>query len=1354
MEAKIDDYIARKEIKELGLFLDTVDIQEIKKLMINILKDDSKFYIENGSGCFAIICALFKALAIDELKGEKNAYEDRNGKRGTIIHEIVGWLIEKGSDTSSFFDKVISDLVGICVNEIAISTTDSPVMIGIFVEITTCIIHAIQRGNSLHGKLFSFLPTLLSAFDSCNEVVTFPSGQNSTGHSMSGQDYKNYVLSKLCNTKWHANNVLSLAGEFRDITMSNEQLNFVVEKIMSHFDVMDFNGIPPLIYQMLLLSRKGQKRLILQGITEFFNRLDDEIKYSQDDANEHKNNNSVDRSFSQLSHMEGIVIIHICFAITQDQELGNEFIKYMKSGKTSSLKPFNIACLLSIARIHRFEDQALDFLKTSILTVFKDMEKLEKAKWISKVDISEIISSLPLIDLFRNIIRKTSFGWDQVTQSLVQLGVILMDLAVPSASWGKVDTIRSKKGILITTNMVKDLGTKILLEMFKIHDMVRAEILDQIQSRIISKSSSVEYFLDLLESIVKETPEFLYNYITRIKGTIEYLSFLSVTTADNLLKAIQPLLYTNQSLRDGLMVILRKGLFTKELEGRQIALIGYLRLLKMPAMHNREICPKPQMPSDVMLSDNRTALSFEIIGNLRKCFSQQPQLRLTLYEGLLELMDIHQCGNPIIPIIFDILYSHFQKFFEQRSSLYATVHIENCIETLNGEPYILEPLPYLLVCLSKSIAIFKKMIEGNEGISKSNETELEESKMKLQTLIDQLVHSDMSEFMIYPNADFRMNSKEGSRNNMCASILLGMYEAAIEHTFSASEPTSQSSDTILRLFKRYTALFEVLKEKSANARGRKTVTSITENSILSFKCTTELCKFTLQDINDTEVDAANLVLRSDAAFVKYITAVAHNKISQIMSNFNLEDEKTFGYCASLAQVFMNEFIKSNKTSVATRQDNNSKKDKGKSVFAIAIESLALLIQTVSFCWPNKLIDFLALSYPSEIADLNDLNGWLDLYIREFEQLFIISLNERIPHIKEALGLFQTITLLSSHFIDSIDTFESYGHLEQLVTWLRALCKERAIEDAILAKNIVSLLIRLEKDMPDFETSAEIAHDMLSVLGDINGNTDGIEVNPKFVIVNPRTSGIICNILIGFIENMYEEIEWFLTRMKLICSIKDKDLDREKVNMTDVEQIICSRLTTIINTMIYMEQTSLQDSSSEPLIKCLQKTYKVMIALIKYKIAEGGEILKHFIDVIELTGLKLTENLYSLLLAFGSKPELNRVQLGKKRKPKTKPTAQKARIARESKIIPDLIFLLEQYERYLIQLTKKSKVDLTQYIKRATNRDFKIKTDMMNELGDNDKSAKKPTNQEAEEHEDDDNDEEVVLRSRQTKRRRS
>ena len=136
-----------------------------------------------------------------------------------------------------------------------------------------------------------------------------------------------------------------------------------------------------------------------------------------------------------------------------------------------------------------------------------------------------------------------------------------------------------------------------------------------------------------------------------------------------------------------------------------------------------------------------------------------------------------------------------------------------------------------------------------------------------------------------------------------------------------------------------------------------------------------------------------------------------------------------------------------------------------------------------------------------------------------------------------MGLFQTIILLSSHFTDSIHNSESHGHLEQLVTWLRTQCEERAIEDTILAKSIISPLIKLEKDISNFEISAEIAHDMLTVLGDINGATDRSETNPKFAIVNPRTSGIICTILIGFIETIYEEIEWFLTRMKLMCNVK-------------------------------------------------------------------------------------------------------------------------------------------------------------------------------------------------------------------------
>ena len=40
-------------------------------------------------------------------------------------------------------------------------------------------------------------------------------------------------------------------------------------------------------------------------------------------------------SKDQLRHMEGTVILHITFAVKQDQDLGKEFVKYLKVFKFS-----------------------------------------------------------------------------------------------------------------------------------------------------------------------------------------------------------------------------------------------------------------------------------------------------------------------------------------------------------------------------------------------------------------------------------------------------------------------------------------------------------------------------------------------------------------------------------------------------------------------------------------------------------------------------------------------------------------------------------------------------------------------------------------------------------------------------------------------------------------------------------------------------------------------------------------------------------------------------------------------------------------------------------------------------------
>ncbi|CAJ0909279.1 14558_t:CDS:10 [Entrophospora sp. SA101] len=1200
MDKRIIECSSKKEFDQLGKYLDEVDINEILNLVNTLLNDESKFCKNDEYGCLSIIAAIFKSSVIDDYLENYELQELRNKRHAIIIKEIIKWLSGKNDENSPLLESTLNDLI-------SLSSLDSPITVQIFVECINCIIQAIGSCRPLYKKFFSFLPNLMYILEPWTEMLILPSGE-----SMTIQDYKYYLISKMCCSRWNTKNVLSLTGELRDIQMSDNELELVINKILRQFDSTEINELPLLIFQLLLLSRKGHKNLVLKGISEYFSALDEEIKESHN-QNDEKQNNSMDSiSYTQLNIMEGTIIIHINFAITQDQELGNEFLRYMKSGKASLLTPFNLCCLLSMARIHRFQDLS------SIMAVYKDKEKLESAKWISsnynnnnnhvyflmldgylynkslfifilELDISQIVSLIPLDDLFKKVLKKTSFGYDNVIQSLVQLGTFIMDSTISSASCVKIT--EKKIGSKTPNEAASDLGVIILLEMFKMHEMVRVEILDQIQSRVVSRSPSVGHFLTLLEIIVKEKPDSLNDYIQRIKGTLDHFSLLPSYIADHLLRALQPIIYRNISIRV-----------------------------------------------------------------LRKCYSQQSQIRLSLYEGLSKLMDDIQDLNPVI---FDILYFQFQRFLEMQTDVHFTVNLETCIETNNGTPSIVEPLPRLFSCLSKSITSYKK--KQNSGQDEFDESQLSECVNKLDLLAEKFAYSEMIEFRINEDADYKMVTNVGIQNNMCASLLLGCYEASIEYIFFSREKNNDTSNLILKLFNKYLELFMILKEKSVNARGRKTVASVTEYSILSFKCIVELFQLTFNTFDCQISNNAGTILRSNSDFVNYITALAHNKISQITTNFDPGDQSTLKYCISLAQVFMNEFIKKNKANINCLQIDN----KNQSILATAIESFMLLCKVILKCWPDKLMDFLEMSYPSDE-----------------KKLIITSLSEQIPRIKEASELCQIITLLSSYFTFNSNDNQSKGH-QELIIWLRMLCKEHAIDNVALTKIIVSMLIKLEKEMSDFDIVSEFGRDILSVLGgcDVYSESDESQM-PKFAIVNSRTSNIVCVILLEFIEQTYDEIEWLLIRMKLINSKKGYNDDEEPIDLKEFENSICKKLVILINTLIHLEQTSLQSAPSEALIKCLQKTYK--------KIAEAGEISKQFIDVVEKTGLHLTEHLYSFIMSFGQTNEAVD-RLNRKGSSKSKSTSQKARIARESKMVPKLIFMIEQFERYLIQLSKKSKV---------------------------------------------------------------
>lgn len=435
-------------------------------------------------------------------------------------------------------------------------------------QLASLFVDAIKAGKMGSGKSLELFPTVLTALSAC-EALTYGKGD------LNGEEYKKQLINSLCSSRWDPQCVIHLTTMFRDVPLSADELRFLVEKVLRMFTKLDLQEIPPLVYQLLLLSAKGCKKQILDGIVSYFKEQDVRQKEEQKDG---ENLDLEVQSIPQdeLRHVEGTSILHIVFAIRLDHELGREFLKSFKTS-SGDLCPFSVAMLLSVARIQRYEEQVFDLLKGAIIKNFKDEQLQQGSKFLQDLLPGHCSVAQMVLDTVKNSV----FGWDHVTQGLVQLGFFLMDSFGPKLGpFGK--TVEGSATVARTpAQLACKLGRQVLLQGFKMHEPIRGEILEQVLNRLVTKTASpVSHYLDLFSDIVISAPMMLLESSARLTETFDHLSYLPLTTVQGLLKAIQPLLKVSMSLKDALILVLRKAMFSSQLDGRKSAVTGFLLLLK------------------------------------------------------------------------------------------------------------------------------------------------------------------------------------------------------------------------------------------------------------------------------------------------------------------------------------------------------------------------------------------------------------------------------------------------------------------------------------------------------------------------------------------------------------------------------------------------------------------------------------------------------------------------------------------------------------------------------------------------------------------------------------------------------
>ena len=349
-----------------------------------------------------------------------------------------------------------------------------------------------------------------------------------------------------------------------------------------------------------------------------------------------------------LSNIQGTVILHFSFAFKQDPELGRQLLKLMKV-ESGLIKPFSLALLFALCRAGRFEQLVNEFLKSLVSHSFSLKARLESSSWVRSHEA--LLPGCDMPQLLVETLRCGSCGLDHILPAFIQFGLLLIE--TKSSKQAQAEFL--------------DLGCTLVLEIFRHHEVVRSEILDQLLQRLLLKGQS-DGIVRILNTIIKSNLLLALEHTHRFRELIECVSQLPPTSAVAVLQAMEPLFCAKPDLLDHLMLVLRKSLFCTEANIRSVAVDGLLFLM-MFAKRDVPSVKEHQAPL-------REQISLEVLGLLRRCLSQSVESRERLYDGLVSSVQLHdELAEPAL----ELLLSHLGRWCEHDASRSPPLHVEKCI---------------------------------------------------------------------------------------------------------------------------------------------------------------------------------------------------------------------------------------------------------------------------------------------------------------------------------------------------------------------------------------------------------------------------------------------------------------------------------------------------------------------------------------------------------------------------------------------------------------------------------------------------------------------------------------------------
>ncbi|XP_058794927.1 Fanconi anemia group I protein homolog [Phymastichus coffea] len=1272
--------------KSMKTFVEDADAEEICQMLLEIL---------NTSEGIKMLDNLLQAFILTS--------EIHHDKRIKLVKSVFDAL-KKPKVTTKHVDEIVNRIV---IDFHAFSR-------GHLTKLVDYCLDRIRTNDDDHMSWKDVLPVLLEKLEDEKSI-------NYRGTDVSGQDYKITILRSICDIDWDTKILTSLAKMFVEILtdVKDKLISVTIMKALTNKLIdIELNELPPLTHQLLKLGPDHNSILLFSTLSRFF--AHNYASLSEDNNSEEITENIISSKITlkELQNVESTVLYHIYQSVLDNEKGAKEYMKCLKlivNAPEYVMKPFVMSVLLLLSDL--YEEQAFSILKSAVVRQIQDEEYKNNSAWLRKV----LQVELGTFQVISQVIDNSNKNRELVLKGMVNFAFALLGIDKKAGS---------------DSHLPWDYGSKIIQKIAKKRSDATATILEILVSKIV-RSGSVTQYTDCLSYLCRRLTMTVLEHQVWITTLLEHILDIRANVAAEILRAILPLMRIFGSIRDNLIMILRKALYRQGVQTRKMAVLGFLQLLKNLKLKTFNALSQPESlslsnvasssslftqvtleRSSQRVSSNpwhNTNLCREILSILQRCFSHETEVRSHLYR---ELYYSILKNTELTEYAVEMLLEHFYVFYEKDEQVLPPLNFDKCGAIQGVDIVMQEPLADLIFVLQK---IYLK-------VALKDSATIEKLSVLLESLCDRMIQTDIEHLGLGDEIDLSDNTPKSQQKILNIKLTISIFESLMAfRIMSWSQYSGNIGQSIISLYKGYMRFVEYIKRvgKKKGGKGKKDkdkdkdtnditlkksgrpTTLKLPNTVMDFDTLSKSIVLLYDPSNQWVSEEQTDCLRGRIEFHQYILQTClqlfHNvkvlKENELKNYLELNKKNFF----TIGETLYNRIVSDLKTVNAFNP----------TVAGLGVECFKECCEVMCTLYSTELPVFLELTCGAKSSDSLSLK--IQSLIMPLKDIFIENLTREEEEPEEVPA--QTIP---GHLIDIVSNlvkkiiFNEVKH-EDVFDWMSKVAEEYENLDVQVSSKIIQLILLVEERSLEYgETVQDVCLEFCAILGKIDKTE--ITTTRKFQIINEDNVYIAYIAVNKMLTLKMQNLIWILGTLNsehIAMNSIEINSEANRKQIKDKEQSLCRQFGFILRAFEVLANVKIEPGqASDSTFKNIQKVYNFACSLTKYfkkkSTPENPSFQSvKFVSIIHGAGNALKHAVMNLIVHV----EAN--QSGGK---SNDALLQRNKILKETMVIPGVVQAIDNFDKEIVLLSKKTNLDLIKFTKFDAIRDFRIEhTQFLNNL---------------------------------------